>query len=128
MSEARRVKKRVCVIDDDEDIREAYLLKLNLEGFEVVTAENGAVGLERIRETKPDIILLDLMMPVKSGLDVLKELEADAALSKIPVVVLSNIDNEDAFKEVGEHNTRFYLVKSLTTLQKATDIIREVLR
>lgn len=120
-------KKKVCVIDDDENIREIYRLKFDLEGYDVSVAVDGEDGLKVIREKTPDIILLDLQMPIKDGVAVLQELRGDAELSKIPVVILSNIDNEDAFREVGKFETRFYLIKSLTTPQKAVDIVREIL-
>lgn len=120
-------KKKVCIIDDDENILEIYRLKLELEHYDVSVAANGEEGLLVIRQQKPDIILLDLQMPVKNGVQVLEELCVDEQLSKIPVVILSNIDNEDAFKKVGKFDTRFYLIKSLTTPQKVVDIIREIL-
>lgn len=120
-------KKKVCIIDDDPDLREIYLTKFNQEGFDVSLAVNGEEGLRTIREKHPDIILLDLQMPVKNGIEVLQELDKDEAFSKIPVIVLTNIDNEEAFKEVGKFETRFYLIKSLTTPQKAVDYVKEVL-
>lgn len=120
-------RKKVCIIDDDPDLREIYLMKFNQEGFDVSVAVNGEEGMRMIREKNPDIILLDLQMPVKNGVEVLGELNADEKLSKIPVIVLTNIDNEDSFKEVGKFETRFYLIKSLTTPQKAVDYVREVL-
>ena len=127
MLENISAKQKVCVIDDDNDIREIYRMKLALEQYDVITATNGAEGLEVIRKNNPDIILLDLEMPVKNGIEVLRELGSDANLSKIPVVILSNVDDEKAFKEVGKFETRFYLIKSLTTPQKVADIVREVL-
>lgn len=120
-------KKKVCIIDDDPDLREIYLTKFNQEGFDVSLAVDGEEGLRIIREKHPDIILLDLQMPVKNGIEVLQELDKDEAFSKIPVIVLTNIDNEEAFKEVGKFETRFYLIKSLTTPQKAVDYVKEVL-
>lgn len=127
MLENISAKQKVCVIDDDNDIREIYRMKLALEQYDVIIATNGAEGLEVIRKNNPDIILLDLEMPVKNGIEVLRELGSDANLSKIPVVILSNVDDEKAFKEVGKFETRFYLIKSLTTPQKVVDIVREVL-
>lgn len=120
-------KKKVCIIDDDPNLREIYLMKFNQEGFDVSLAVDGEEGVKLIREKRPDIILLDLQMPVKNGVEVLQELEADSELSKIPVIILTNIDNEDAFREVGKFETRFYLIKSLTTPQKAVDYVKEVL-
>ena len=120
-------KKKVCILDDDPNLREIYLMKFNQEGFDVSLAVDGEEGMKLIRDNRPDIILLDLQMPVKNGVEVLQELEADGELAKIPVIILTNIDNEDAFREVGEFETRFYLIKSLTTPQKAVDYVKEVL-
>ncbi len=127
MTEEIWQKKKVCIIDDDPNLREIYLMKFKQEGFDVSLAINGEEGMQSIREKRPDIILLDLQMPVKNGVEVLQELAADSELSKIPVIILTNIDNEDAFREVGKFETRFYLIKSLTTPQKAVDYVREVL-
>ncbi len=127
MEEDTWQRKKVCIVDDDSDLREIYLMKFNQEGFDVSVAVNGEEGMRLIREKKPDIILLDLQMPVKNGVEVLTELNADEELSRIPVIVLTNIDNEDSFKQVGKFETRFYLIKSLTTPQKAVDYVREVL-
>ena len=120
-------KQKVLIIDDDNDIREIYRLKFSQEEYEVLTAVDGEEGLKVIREKKPDVILLDLLMPVKNGMEVLAELQEDEQLSRIPVVVLSNIDDETSFKKVGKFETRFYLIKALTTPQKAVDVVREIL-
>jgi CheY-like chemotaxis protein len=120
-------KKKVCIVDDDPDLREIYMRKFHQEGFDVVLAADGAMGIQIIRREKPDVVLLDLHMPVKTGIEVLQEIHEDPELKTIPIVVLTNIDNEDAFKEVGKFDTRFYLVKSLTTPQKAVDYVREIL-
>ncbi len=121
-------KRIVCIVDDDASIQEIYRIKFESEGFETIAAMNGEDGLALIRSRHPDIVLLDLQMPVKDGIEVLEALKSDPALSKIPVVVLSNQDNQESFKRIGELDaTRFYLVKSLTTPQKAVDVVREVL-
>ncbi|MBP7811320.1 MAG: response regulator [Candidatus Moranbacteria bacterium] len=121
-------KRVVCIVDDDANIQEIYRIKFESEGFETIAALNGDDGLVLIKSQHPDIILLDLQMPVKDGIEVLEVLKGDPALSRIPVVVLSNQDNQESFKRIGELDaTRFYLVKSLTTPQKAVDVVREVL-
>ena len=121
-------KRMVCIVDDDTSIQEIYRIKFESEGFETIAAMNGEDGLDLIRSRHPDIVLLDLQMPVKDGIEVLEALKSDPALSKIPVVVLSNQDTQESFKRIGELDaTRFYLVKSLTTPQKAVDVVREVL-
>lgn len=120
--------KLVCLIDDDTNIRDIYQRKFLQSGFDIVSAKDGEEGLRAIRANHPDIILLDLQMPVMGGMEVLKELKKDEELVKIPVVILSNVDDEVVFSEIGkEYVTKFYLVKSLTTPQKVVSIVREIL-
>ncbi len=121
-------KQIVCIVDDDVNIQEIYRIKFESEGFETIAAMNGEDGLALIKSRHPDVVLLDLQMPVKDGIEVLEALKSDPSLSRIPVVVLSNQDNQESFKRIGELDaTRFYLIKSLTTPQKAVDVVREVL-
>ncbi|MDD2766187.1 MAG: response regulator [Candidatus Moranbacteria bacterium] len=121
-------RKKVCIIDDNEDIRSIYQTKFSAEGFEVFMAVNGEEGLKVINQAKPDIILLDIEMPIMNGIEVLKKLREDTALSRIPVIMLTNQDSEDSFRTVGKFDTQFYIIKSLATPQKVVNIVREVLR
>lgn len=100
---------KVCLIDDEDDIREMYTTGLVSEGFDVVSADNGEAGLALIRAEHPDVILLDLQMPVMDGFAVLRAIAEDKAISRIPVVILSNTDNEDSFRAAGEFNHDFFL-------------------
>jgi two-component system response regulator CpxR len=79
----------VLVVDDDEAIRQVVSEVLRDEGYDVVCAENGLVALRELSNHHPDLVLLDLMMPVMSGWEVLEELQANDELSRIPVVVVS---------------------------------------
>ena len=118
----------VCIIDDDPSIREISRMKFVQEGFSVISAVNGEEGVALVRAKRPDIVFLDIQMPVKNGVEVLEMMKADPEISRIPVVILSNQDDQAWFKRIGELNaTKFYLIKALTTPQKAVDIVREVL-
>jgi DNA-binding response OmpR family regulator len=128
MEKSPFIRPKICVIDDDVNLREIYLLSLNRDNFDAVLARDGEEGLRIVREQKPDAIVLDLQMPKKNGFEVLAELAADEELRNIPVVILSNVDDEASFKRVGQFETHFYLVKALTTPQKVTKILREVVR
>lgn len=79
----------ILVVDDNPDVRLALTTLLEDEGYEVAEADDGDVGLEAARERKPDLILLDLMMPRMNGFETLRELKRDEGLSDIPVVVLT---------------------------------------
>ncbi len=120
-------KKKVCIVEDDDNIREIYATALSASGFDVFEALNGEDGILAIKENNPDIILLDLQMPVMNGFQVLESLQNDEKLSSIPIVVLTNADDEESIKKVGKFETRFYVVKSLTTPQKIVGIVREIL-
>lgn len=128
MEEQLERKKVVCIVDDDDNIRDIYSVKFEREGFVVVTAKDGEEGLQVIRKEQPDVILLDIQMPVLDGVGVLRVLKADERLSKIPLVILSNVDTDAMFQEVGELAVaQYYLVKSLTDPQKVVDIAMEAL-
>jgi CheY-like chemotaxis protein len=81
--------KRVLIIEDDADIREALSMLLEAEGYECAHAANGAEGLALVRRHRPDVILLDLMMPVMDGWQFRAEQKWDASIADIPVVVMS---------------------------------------
>ena len=85
------MSKTVLVIDDEADVRVFLETVLKKHGYLVVTATNGAEGLKAARDKHPDLITLDLMMPKQSGTDCYRGLQKDAALAKIPVIVVSGL-------------------------------------
>ncbi|HEX7151456.1 MAG TPA: response regulator [Thermoanaerobaculia bacterium] len=88
---------RVLVVDDDANIRKMIIAALRREGYQFIEAPNGREALDLMRSDHPDVVVLDLMMPVLSGWDVLRERQYDAELNKIPVIVVSaNRDPEVA--------------------------------
>ncbi len=83
--------KKILVVDDDPDLVETTCIILKTKNYDVVTAYGGIEGLEKAKTEKPDLIVLDVMMPDKDGYAVCKELKADAALSRIPVLLLTAV-------------------------------------
>ena len=79
----------ILIVDDEQDIRDLLALKLEREGFSTITAEDGLVAEKLARKKKPDLIILDLMMPGKNGLAVCKELKKDSRTNKIPILMLT---------------------------------------
>lgn len=118
----------ICIVDDNDDIRDIYRTKFKMEGFETIDAGDGQAALTLIRAERPAVVLLDIQMPVMDGLEVLAHLKADPELKDIPVVILSNIDSEDIFQKVTElGSAEYYLVKSLVDPQKVVDVTIEAL-
>lgn len=120
-------KAKVAVIEDDIPIKELYEFKLNKEGFEVRTAEDGEEGLELIKTFRPDLILLDLLMPKKNGEDMLEELRQFDWAKDIRVIILTNISKDEAPSKLRILNVDRYIVKAHYTPKQVVDIVRKVL-
>ncbi len=124
---AKEKKQKVCIVEDDPSIQEMYKVKLLQEGYEVITANDGEEGYEVISSERPDIALIDIGMPKMNGIELMKALYDDPELSKIPVVVLTNYDDESIVNQTKGLQSRFYLVKALFTPSGVARIVREVL-
>lgn len=105
-------KKTVLLIEDDEFLAELYATKLNLEGFDVIAAADGKKGLKLALEKRPDVVLLDIILPKMDGFEVLKNLRADAAAKTIPVILLTNLSQKDEVKRGLELGAVDYLIKA----------------
>lgn len=86
----------ILLVEDDPMLTELYQTKLEMEGYEVSIATDGEAGLAAAKEKKPDLILLDIMLPKLNGFEVLKALKADKKTAKVPVMVLTNLGGEKA--------------------------------
>ena len=82
-------KRSVLIIEDESDILDMIRLRLKKEGFDVFAADTGEVGLAVALERRPDLVLLDLMLPIMNGFDVLKKIKADRAIARTPVIIVS---------------------------------------
>ena len=118
---------KAIVIEDDQDLQYIYKLKLEREGFNVVTASNGLEGLLQVETFKPHIILLDLMMPIMNGTEMLARLRAEAWGSDIRVIVLTNISKDEAPQALRFLHVDRYVVKAHHTPAQVIDIVHEVL-
>ncbi len=104
-------KKKVLIIDDEPELLELVKKRLEAEGFWCVTAENPVVGLQKISEESPQLILLDLMLPKMSGLGFLRIVKGNPATASIPVVVLTALGDEEVAREAMDLGAVAYLTK-----------------
>ncbi len=119
---------KIVVVEDEQVLQKALSVELLSTGFTVLTADNGEAGLQLIQQEKPDLVLLDLVMPKMSGFDVLKALKADPATADIPVIILSNLSqDEDRQKGLTLGAADFY-VKSSTDLEVLTRKVTALLQ
>lgn len=118
---------KIAVIEDDVSIASMYKMKLLRADYDVKMAYDGASGLKLVEVFKPDLILLDLLMPVMSGEDMLEKLRATDWGSKIRVIVLTNISKDEAPAKLRLLNVDRYIVKAHYTPKQVVEIVREVL-
>lgn len=111
--------KKVLIIDDDPQFTAVLSEKLSLgKRYEVALAENGEAGLRAVAKEKPDVILLDLLMPKMSGMEFLKQLRTNTGSSNIPVLILSQLSDTAKMAEGAELGVRGYIIKSDSTLEE----------
>jgi len=106
--------KVILLVDDDLTLREMYEERLKAEGFDIIQASNGEEAMKKARDNKPNVILLDIMMPKINGFDVLKELKADSELKDIPVIVLTALIQDVDRVQGKKLGAVDYIVKSET--------------
>jgi DNA-binding response OmpR family regulator len=120
-------KDRVLIVEDDQALIDLYEKKFINSGYEVIRAENGQEGLEKAQSEKPDVILLDIMLPVMNGFEVLKNLKKKNILDKIPVVILSNYGETKNVTEGLVSGAIEYLIKVEHTPEEVVNIVKDAL-
>ena len=120
-------QSKVLVIEDDQRINKVYTVKLSVEGIKVATAIDGEEGLRKVYSELPDLIILDLMLPKKSGFEILKEIKADSRVKHIPVLILSNLAQEKEIDEGMALGADGYIVKSNISIQQVVEKIKETI-
>lgn len=118
---------KILIVEDDRYISKMYQLKLSLDGFDVQVADNGRIGIEKVKEFRPDIILTDILMPEVDGFEVIKQVKADEELKEIPILIMSNLGQEDNIQKGLELGALGYIVKSQYTPSKVVEKIKEIL-
>lgn len=119
--------QKVAIVEDDQSIAMMYRMKFEAEGYIVQTAENGKLGLALAEEMKPDIILLDLMMPEMTGDEMLKKLRATSWGKHIKVIILTNSGEEAAPPEIKELGVEAYVVKAQMTPRQVAELVKSKL-
>jgi len=116
---------KILVVEDDEPLARVLKEKLELAHFEIAVAEDGEKAFPLAKSFGPDLVLLDLILPKKHGLEVLKELKADADLASTPVIVLSNLDTDEDIKKALAGGAADYFVKAQHPLKEIVEKVKE---
>jgi len=119
---------KILIIEDDKFLRELIARKLYKENFEVSEAVDGEEGVEKIKSEKPDLILLDLILPSIDGFEVLSQMRNDSTLASIPVIILSNLGQKEDVEKGLKLGAVDYLIKAHFTPGEIIDKVKAALK
>jgi len=118
---------KIAIIEDDQVISQMYRMKFEADGFDVQLANNGKHGVELVESFLPDIILLDLQMPEMNGVEALEIIRSHEWGKDIPVMILTNLGEEEAPKKIRSLNIHSYIVKANLTPRQVAQKVKEAL-
>jgi two-component system chemotaxis response regulator CheY len=125
---AEDTRKVILILEDDQTLMAALTMKFQLAGFNVFQAGDGQKGLELISTQKPNIILLDLLMPIMDGRTFLKRLKELSGFSSTPVIILTNVGNLDNMAEMKLYNNvREFLIKANVTPDDIVEKVNQII-
>lgn len=115
---------KIAIIEDDQAISQMYRIKFEAEGYTVETAENGKLGLQLIESMRPDIVLLDLMMPIMTGEEMLARLRASSWGKDIKVIILTNKGEQEIPPEVKNMGVTSLILKANMTPRQVAELVK----
>lgn len=119
---------KILFIEDEEALQKSLTKVLELEGYTVISAYDGQAGVDNALKERPDLILLDLILPKIDGFEVLKTLKTTVETKDIPVMILTNLEQAQSVEKIIEYGPLNYLVKANYTLDEIILKIKEVLK
>src|SRR3989337_3533026 len=118
---------RILIVEDDTLIKRMYQQAFEFDGFKVDLASDGEDGLSKLKDNKPTVILLDIMMPKMNGLQFLEEIKSDPVNKNIPVVVLTNLSGTQDAQKALELGAVKYIVKSQYKPKQVVNMVKEII-
>lgn len=122
------MKNKILIIEDEKDLRYFLSLALKAEGFEIIEAFDAEEGLEKLKTERPDLILLDIYLPRMSGFEFLTKIKKDSKLKDIPVIILSNLGQQEEIEEGLKRGAVDYMVKANYTLDEIVKKVKDFLK
>jgi CheY-like chemotaxis protein len=115
------------VVDDDQFLIEVLMEKLKLSGFSTNGASNGTQALELVEKNRPDLILLDLIMPGMNGMEVLQKLKGNDSTKHIPVIILTNLADSEVISQIKEAGGSGYLIKDTQNINEIVEAVKNLI-
>jgi DNA-binding response OmpR family regulator len=119
--------KKILIVEDEPALQDAFKLILELDGYTVFTAQNGLVGLESTRTHRPDLVLLDIFMPVMDGKEFLRNIDLDA-YPTTKIIVYSNLSDQRTEAEARELGAHDFVLKSSMTPRDLLELVKKHLK
>lgn len=119
--------KKVLIVEDEKDLAKIYNEVFSMDGFEVINAYDGKQGLQMALEQHPDVVLLDIMLPIMSGLEVLKTLKSDPLTNAIPVILLTNVSDEAVVTQGFQEQADGYIIKATESPTQIKEEVKTIL-
>jgi len=119
--------KKILFIEDETALQKAFGTILKDKGYEVISALDGETGLKLAKEQKPDLILLDVILPKIHGFEVLKKLKGEKETQQIPVIILTNLEDMENVGKALELGAMAYLIKAQYSLEEVLERIKKAL-
>ena len=120
--------KKILIIEDNKQLAKALGVFLNGEGYETIAKNIGSEGVKYAQENDVDCIILDILMPVKSGTKILEEIKADEKIKDIPVIVTTNMESSEITAKAMELGVKHYLIKADNSLNQVKETLENVLQ
>lgn len=119
--------KKILIVEDDPMLVEIYSKKFEISGFEVILANTGLDAVKKAQESKPDVILLDLVLPEIDGFEALKRIREDKSLANTKVIISSNLSQEDERQKAEDLGANGFITKASFTPQEMVNKVQEFL-
>ncbi len=124
----QNTQSHILIVEDDNFLADIYQKKFEMEGFKVSTSNNGEKALVDIKKKMPDLVLLDILLPKLDGFAVLEKLKADSATKNIPIILLTNLGQQDDVQRGLEKGAVDYLIKTHFKPSEVVDKVKKVLQ
>ncbi|MBM3206474.1 MAG: response regulator [Candidatus Staskawiczbacteria bacterium] len=121
-------KKNILIVEDDQFFRELLKKKLTSVGFSIIEASNGEDGIEKVKSKKPDLIILDLLLPNIDGFEVLSKVKTSSDTSSTPVIIVSNLGQQEDIEKGMKLGANDYLIKSQFDIESIVSKINNILK
>ena len=120
--------KNILIVEDDDFFRELIAKRLSSEGFEISEAVDGEQGIEKINAIKPDLIILDILLPGIDGFEVLSKIKENSMVSSVPVIILSNLGQKEEVEKGMRLGATDYLIKAQVTSDEIVSKVKGILK